>query len=183
MKGHWHLFTDGSVNTDSNVGYGAYLRLDGITGSAASLKDEVNTKRFEATSSTRLELQTLIWALDEWMALRDLQKIELTIYTDSQNIIGLPARRERLERDNYFSRNKTRLKNYELYQAFYILTDRVKCNLVKVKGHQGSIQGDVIAERFSLVDQAARQALRADRLMEKRFDLTTRSRNNPHGRN
>lgn len=169
MKGHWHLFTDGSVNNQSKVGYGAYLRLDDISSSAALLKDtallkdKINTKRFEATSSTRLELQTLLWALNEWVALQDVQKIELTIYTDSKNIISLPARRERLERENYFSRNKNRLKNYELYQAFYILMDNIKCKLVKVKGHQRLIQQDIIAERFSLVDQAARQALRADR--------------------
>ena len=95
MKGHWHLFTDGSVNNQSKVGYGAYLRLDDISSSAALLKDtallkdKINTKRFEATSSTRLELQTLLWALNEWVALQDVQKIELTIYTDSKNITAL----------------------------------------------------------------------------------------------
>ncbi|MFT5100050.1 MAG: ribonuclease HI [Flavobacterium sp.] len=162
MKGQCHLFTDGSVNTQSKVGYGAYLLLDEIPSTAVLLKDKVNTKRFEATSSTRLELQTLLWALNEWVALRDVQKIELTIYTDSQNIISLPARRERLERENYFSRNKKRLKNYDVYQTFYILMDSTKCKLVKVKGHQSFIQQDVIAKQFSLVDQAARQALRAD---------------------
>ena len=161
---NWHLFTDGSVNTISKVGFGACLWLREISASSASLKDKVRTQRFEATSSTRLELQTLMWALTEWIALRDLKEIELTVYTDSQNIISLPARRERLERDNYFSRDKRRLKNYELYQAFYNLMDSVKCNLVKVRGHQTSIQRDLIDERFSLVDQAARRALRADRL-------------------
>jgi len=162
MKGRWHLFTDGSVNAQSKVGYGAYLRLDDLSGSTYLPKNRINTKRFEATSSTRLELQTLIWALNECIAMQDVQKIALTVYTDSQNIINLPARRERLERDNYFSRNKKRLKNHELYQTFYRLTDTVECNLVKVKGHQSSIQRDALAERFSLVDQAARQALRAD---------------------
>jgi len=161
MKDSCHLFTDGSVNTRSKVGYGAYLRVDNLSGSVALLKEKVNTERFEATSSTKLELQTLIWALNDWKSLQDFHQRELTIYTDSQNIIDLPARRERLERNNYFSRNNKRLKNYELYQAFYIVIDSIKCNLVKVKGHQRSIQGDVIAQRFRLVDQAARRALRA----------------------
>lgn len=172
MKEHWHLFTDGSVNTQSKVGHGAYLWLKEISGSAALLKDEIRTKRFESTSSTRLELQTLLWALSERTALNectalcDVNKFELTIYTDSQNIIGLPARRERLERNDYFPRNneEKRLKNYELYRAFFRLTDSIKCNLVKMEGHQKSSQRDEFAERFSLVDQAARQALRADKV-------------------
>jgi ribonuclease HI len=163
MKVHWHLFTDGSVNTKSKVGYGACLLLDETSGPITSLKNKVKTKRFDATSSTRLELQTLLWALNELPALRRAKEIELTVYTDSQNIIGLPARRERLERDNYFSRTKKRLKNYELYQEFYLLMDSVQCKLVKVKGHPPSNERDHITERFSLVDQGARQALRADR--------------------
>lgn len=162
MKVHWHLFADGSVNTKSKVGYGACLWLDDITGPIASLKNNVKTTRFEATSSTRLELQTLLWALNDWVALGCTKEIELTVYTDSQNIIGLPGRRERLERDDYFSRSKKRLKNYELYQEFYRLMDCVECKLVKVKGHPPPNERDHIAERFSLVDQGARQALRAD---------------------
>jgi ribonuclease HI len=163
MKVHWHLFTDGSVNTKSKVGYGACLLLDETSGPITSLKNKVKTKRFDATSSTRLELQTLLWALNELPALRHAKEIELTVYTDSQNIIGLPDRRERLERDDYFSRSKKRLKNYELYQEFYLFLDRVQCKLVKVKGHPPSSERDHITERFSLVDEGARQALRADR--------------------
>jgi ribonuclease HI len=166
MKDHWHLFTDGSVNTQSKVGYGAYLLLDDLSGTASSFKDIISTKRFEATSSTRLELQTLLWALNQWVALQNVQKNELTVYTDSQNIISLPSRRERLERENYFSRNNKRLKNHDLYKEFYALTECMRCNLVKVKGHRPSMQRSVIDNRFSLVDQAARLALRADKQSE-----------------
>ena len=162
MKVHRHLFTDGSVNTKSKVGYGAWLWLDEISGPIATLKNNVKTQRFEATSSTRLELQTLLCALNEWVELGCRKEIALTVYTDSQNIIGLPERRNRLERDDYFSRRKKRLKNYELYQEFYLFIDRVPCKLVKVKGHQAPAQRNHIAERFSLVDQAARHALRTD---------------------
>ena len=110
MKTHWHLFTDGSVNTQSKVGFGACLWLREFNDATDSLEDAVKTKRFEQTSSTRLELQTLIWSLNERLALANMNSIELTIYTDSQNIINLPKRRERLERDNYFSSNKKQLK-------------------------------------------------------------------------
>ena len=163
MKDHWHLFTDGSVNTQSKVGYGACLWLLEFTDSTDSLKDNVKTKRFAATSSTRLELQMLIWTLNERLAVIKENEIDLTVYTDSQNIIDLPKRRERLERDNYFSSKKKQLKNHQLYRAFYSLMDRMRFNLVKVKGHEPSAQRDLMAQHFSLVDQAARRALRADK--------------------
>jgi|TARA_B110000971_G_scaffold218172_1_gene256459 ribonuclease HI len=164
MKVPWHLLTDGSVNTQTKVGYGACLWLPEFTDSTALLKDTVKVKRFEATSSTKLELETLIWSLHDHLASANKQTIELTVYTDSQNIIDLPRRRERLERDDYFSSNKKQLKNHQLYRVFYSLMDRLHFNLVKVQGHQPSNERDLIAQHFSLVDQAARQALRADKV-------------------
>ena len=78
------LFTDGSVNTQSNIGYGAYLAVSEYGLSLESLKKCVKVKRFEYTSSTKLELQTLLWALSDIQALES----KLIIYTDSQNILG-----------------------------------------------------------------------------------------------
>ncbi|MDC1322404.1 hypothetical protein N8254_03115 [Pseudomonadales bacterium] len=164
MDTHRHLLTDGSVNTQTKVGYGACLWLQEFTAPADLLRHTVTVKRFEATNSTKLELQTLIWSLHEHLASANKQTIEITVYTDSQNIINLQGRRARLERDDYFSRNKKQLKNHQLYRVFYNLMDRLHFNLVKVQGHQLSNERDLIAQHFSLVDQAARQALRADTL-------------------
>ena len=118
----FHLFTDGSVNTQSKVGYGAYFMTADIETSISLLKESIKVKRFEETSSTKLELQTLLWALDEMLSLTSTKDITLTMYTDSQNIIDLPRRRECLEKNNYFSNKNRRLNNYELYREFYRLT-------------------------------------------------------------
>ena len=163
MKTQWHLFTDGSVNTQSKIGFGAFLCIEELTLSPSSLNESVQVKRFEETSSTKLELQTLIWSMGELLGCVNNTEIKLTVYTDSQNIISLPQRRRRLERDNYFSRNKKQLQNHELYRDFYNLTDSVLVDLVKMKGHQPSSQRDSIGQLFKLVDQASRQALRLDR--------------------
>jgi len=88
------------------------------------------------------------------------EKVVLTIYTDSQNIIGLPARRARLEQKNYLSRNNKPLKNTELYQKLYQQIDSLPCILVKVKGRKTSSEKDKVDGIFSLVDQAARRTLR-----------------------
>ena len=159
---HLQLFTDASVNTQVKVGYGAYLVVSEQSTSLDRLKDKVKTKRFEQTSSTKLELQTLLWSLNEILALADETDLRLSIYTDSQNIIGLPGRRNRLEQSHYYSSKNKRLNNYELYQEFYRLTSSIKCRLVKVSGHRVSSDKDDIDRLFELVDKGSRRMLREE---------------------
>ena len=152
------LLTDGSVNTRSNIGYGAYLALSEHGLSLDTLRTRVKVKRFEHTSSTKLELQTLLWALSDIQ----VSGCRLIVYTDSQNIVGLPGRRDRFEQNDYRSRRNKRLKNYVLYQELYKLTDQLNCKFVKVDGHRVSNQKDDLDKLFALVDQASRNALRRD---------------------
>ena len=159
------LFTDGSVNTQSKVGYGAYLTQMVNPGSdqdvpLATLRDAVRVKRFEDTSSTKLELQTLLWAINQTITCIDGSAFTLTVYTDSQTIIGLPSRRARLEKNNYRSSKNRLLSNHELYQQFYSLTSSLNIKLVKVAGHQPLRKKDEIDWLFSVVDKASRRALR-----------------------
>ena len=152
------LFTDGSVNTHSKIGYGAYLAVSERGLSLDSLRLRVKVRRFEHTSSTKLELQTLLWALGDIQALRS----RVIVYTDSQNIMGLQGRRDRLEQNDYRSKKNRRLNNYKLYQEFYRMTDQLDCEFVKVRGHQVSNQKDDVDRLFTLVDRASRNALRGD---------------------
>jgi ribonuclease HI len=147
------IFTDGSLNTLTKVGYGAYLVTN-----TQEFNENLNVlvKRFENTSSTKLELQTLLWALNE---IKNLDcKIE--IYTDSQNIIGLNSRREKLEQNNYCSLSGKVLSNSELYKEFYLLNDKLNCDFIKVTGHLASTEKNDIDKIFTLVDRASRNALR-----------------------
>lgn len=151
------LFLDGSVNNQLKIGCGAYLLLDENDVLEISIASLIKVKTFENTSSTKLELQTLLWALDEIPATGKA----VVIFTDSQNIIGLPARRSALEEDGYRSSKSNLLNNHELYRAFFKVTDELDCEFVKLKGHQPSrykVQEDRL---FSLVDKAARKALKA----------------------
>jgi ribonuclease HI len=165
---HWQVFTDGSVNTQLKVGYGAYLVVatedtsKGKVKTTDALKDKVKIRRFKQTSSTKLELQTLLWALHEIIVLVGKSDTKLTIYTDSQNIIGLPSRKTSLEQSHYYSSKNKRLNHYELYQEFYRLTSSITCKLVKVSGHQLSSNKNDKDRLFSLVDKASRRALRAE---------------------
>ncbi len=151
------LFTDGSVNTLSKIGYGACLVLQEHELLLESLKESVKVKRFENTSSTRLELETLIWALTEIPSTIK----QVLVYTDSQNIVGLLGRRVRLEQNDYRSKNNRLLNNHDLYREFYNLMDKLDCEIIKVKGHMPTRKKDNISKCFTLVDRASRKALRS----------------------
>lgn len=150
------LFTDGSVNTQSNVGCGAYVSVNEGEPLDAENHPPVHLKVFEQTSSTKLELQTLLWALEEVKGLG----AHIIIHTDSQNIIGLPSRRERFEKSHFLTKKNTLIGHHLLYQAFYKMMDELECTLVKVKGHKLSGDKDEIDRYFTLVDRASREALR-----------------------
>lgn len=150
------LFTDGSVNNESKIGFGAYLITHTPDISAEKLKKLVKTVSFESTSSTKLEIQTLIFALKIIQA----EKSKVTVFTDSQNIVSLLNRRERLESGNYITKSGKHLKNRELYLQFYELTDKLNCRFVKIRGHKPSKRKDNIEQIFTLVDRASRDALR-----------------------
>jgi len=156
MNNQIFLFTDGSVNPQSKIGYGAYIAVSDIDISNDALMELVKVKRFEETSSTKLELQTLLWALKE----NDLEGKKVILYTDSQNVIGLPGRRARFEKNDYYSKSGKRIGNYKLYQDFYQITDQIDFELHKVIGHKASKLKDVIDRIFNLVDKASRKALR-----------------------
>jgi len=152
------LLTDGSVNTLSNIGYGAYLVVSERGLSLNTLRTHVKVRRFEQTSSTKLELQTLLWALSD----NQVSGSRVIVYTDSQNIMELPGRRDRIEQNDYRSKKNRRLSNYKLYQEFYRMIDQLDCQFVKVRGHQVSKQKDDIERFFTLVDKASRNALRRE---------------------
>lgn len=145
------LFTDGSVHPPSRIGFGAYLAVID-----AASDHEVQIKRFENTSSSQLEIETLIWAL------HTLQPKAVTVYTDSQNIIGLPGRRNRFEERDYLTKQHKPVKHADLYREFFHLTDQIDCTFVKMKGHCVSNQKTDLDRLFTLVDRASRRALRSD---------------------
>ena len=143
------LFTDASVDPRLGVGFGAYLYLlyDNL-----SVVPDIQVKHFVATSSTKLELQTLLWALDQ------ISVDKITVYTDSQNIVSLPQRRDKLEKAEYLTKSAKPLKNHLLYKEFFRCYDARQLQLVKLKGHMA--QKDELGKIFAQVDKASRKALR-----------------------
>ena len=153
------LFTDSSVNPQLKIGFAAFLKVTDEKVSLEEIKKEIKIKRFENTSSTKLELQTFLWAIEE-INLNTSFLIE--VYTDCQNIIGLPNRKEKIQSLNYHSSSGKLLNKSELYKDFFKLLEKYNCEFIKVKGHKKNSLKDEIDDIFNLVDKASRNALREE---------------------
>ena len=154
----YYLFSDASVNPHTDIGYGAYIFVKESELLNVS-KQDVKIKKFYDTTSTKLELQILIHALEN---LPEKAK-KIIAFTDSQNIISLKARREKLEHKDYASKKRKKIKNYLLYKKFYKLTDAIKCNVLKIKGHKKDSKKNEFDNIFALVDKASRFATRHEK--------------------
>jgi ribonuclease HI len=152
------VFTDSSLNPQTHVAYGAYLVIAEPDLDGDALQPRMKLGRFEKTSSTKIELQTLLLALSEIQS----PGSRLKVFTDSQNIMGLPDRRDHLERNGFRSKQGALLNNHELYREFYRLIDRLDCEWFKVCGHQPSKQKGDMEQIFALVERASRKALREE---------------------
>ena len=162
------LFTDVSVNPQRKVGVGGYLLVP-VTFlerephdiERCELAALIKTKRFAETSSTQLEVQTVLWALeDSQEELTGSAPGNLQIYTDSQCVAGLVRRRDRLTDGDFIAKRSGRpLSNAALYREFYAAYDRLGFQLIKVAGHSPAGTHDTVRRIFSSVDREVRRAL------------------------
>jgi ribonuclease HI len=165
LRKDFAIFTDVSVSPVHKLGVGAYVMvpssfLEAFTGVIGrdKIAERLKVRRFEGTSSTRLELQTVLWALAEN---RQGLHGSLTIYSDSQCVSGLLGRKPRLLAGGFVSKKTNRqLGNASLYRAFYEFHDELGFHVVKVAGHSKSSAHDTAQRIFSFVDKEARKALK-----------------------
>ncbi len=157
------LFTDASLHPGRKLGVGAYLLLPASfpveTSEAAG---RVKVRRFEDTSPAKLELQTALWALEEYRnGTRIPEPGKLYLYSDSQCVSDLLKRRPGLVARNFLSRRSNLpLRNSDLYREFYEFHDELGFEVIKVKGHSPTCRRDSARRIFSFVDREARKALR-----------------------
>jgi len=162
------LFTDVSLNPKLKLGVGAYLVIPAsflevtphnIGRSEAA--ERLVVRRFECTSSTKLEVQTVLWALEDFrnaLTVSELRK--LRVYSDSQCVAGLLRRRSGLEVKGFLSKRTNRLLiNASLYRNFYEFYDELGFEVIKVAGHTRSCSRDTVHRIFSFVDREVRKEL------------------------
>jgi ribonuclease HI len=162
------LFTDVSLNPQRKIGVGGYLLLpvpflerEAHDIDQGEVSARIKIRWFAETSSTKLELQTVLWAVENsWEELSGSALGSLRIYTDSQCVAGLLGRRAGLtERDFLSGRSGRPLTNAHLYRAFYEAFDQLGFQPVKVSGHSRASSHDTVQRIFSYVDREVRKAL------------------------
>lgn len=169
-----YVFTDGSYDPKSKTGVGCFVILTEnqfleiasyFQKHGRLIKSELpfETKEFVATTPARLELETLLWALEsELMQRTKGEKEKIRVVTDSKTIEGLASRRKKLEASSFVStRKRVEISNADLYRLFYLQSDSLILDVVWVKGH-GEIN-DPLRAVFSEMDKMARKKLRQSR--------------------
>ena len=165
------IFTDASLHAKLSCGVGAFLVLPAATldvldmpaGShSANFFDQLRFQRFAATSSTALELQTALWALESCRKEHTVSEVgRLKLYSDSQCIAGLLKRRADLERNAFCAKRSRRLlNNADLYRIYFELYDTQGFDVIKMTGHTCSSSRDTAHSIFSFLDREVRRALR-----------------------
>jgi len=163
------LFTDMSLNPMLKLGIGCYLLVPDsfLEVSPQNIErtevvQRLIMRRFEAVSSTALEVRTALWALEDCRdKLKASGPLKLWLYTDSQCIAGLIKRRAGLEARRFLSRKTNLLlKNASLYSTFYEFHDELGFEITKVKGHTRSCSRDTVCRIFSFIDMEARKTLK-----------------------
>lgn len=161
------LFTDVSLIPRARLGVGGYLlvpqaylenELQDISQTEVSGRLEI--KRFEETSSTMLEVQTVLWALGHAREqFTGSNRGSLKIYTDSQCVAGLIDRRAGLENSDFIGKRSGRALNHAaLYRSFYEAYDKIGFEVIKVSGHSPASSHDTVHRVFSYVDKEMRKA-------------------------
>jgi ribonuclease HI len=163
------LFTDVSLDPELKRGVGAYLLVPALFLEVSPLSIERHEvtkrlvfRRFECTSSTTLEVQTVLCALEGYRdGLKSSESVKLQIYSDSQCVTGLLRRRPGLEAKGFLSkRARHQLKNACLYRRFYEFYDELGFEIIKVVGHTRSCSHNTVNRIFSLVDKNVRKILK-----------------------
>jgi ribonuclease HI len=162
------IFTDVSLNPQRKHGIGACLLVPAAFLETALHdidRDRISSwlrfRKFMETSSTKLEVQTVLWALEIFSKeFNCSDQMSVRVYTDSQCVAGLLGRRADLEANDILSGRSGRpLTNAPLYRAFYAAYDQLGFELIKVAGHSRTDSHDNVNRIFSYVDKEVRRAL------------------------
>jgi len=118
------IFTDGSCNTKLRIGAWAALIFTG---------DKKIDLHGEETNTThnRMELLAAIKAL-EYI---DKNNCKIIIYSDSQYLVDIQIRRNKLKINNYLTKKGEAIQNKDLVEKVVSFLETMDLELIKVKAH------------------------------------------------
>jgi len=135
------VYTDGSCHTQLLLGsWAAILFID---------DEKVILKGNETdTTHNRMELMAVIKAI-EYVDRRHLQSRKLEVYSDSQYVVNLTLRKEKLKHKKFITNKGTPVQNTDLVQKLIEQIEAHDLDFVKVKAHQKN--GDEINREVDII--------------------------------
>jgi len=122
------IYTDGSCHTQHKIGAWASIILIG--------EDEILLKDYEKnTTHNRMELQAVIKSL-EYIRHHKLNYCEICIKSDSQYVVRIKDRKEKLKAADFITKKGTDIQNKDLVQQLIFFIETMNLEFVKVKAHQ-----------------------------------------------
>jgi len=121
------IYTDGSCNTQFKIGGWAAILL--IEDREITLQGQVSE-----TTHNRMELLSVIKAL-EYITLQNLNEYKIIIYSDSQYVVKLTDRKEKLISAGFLTKKGNIIQNKDLVEMIIFYIESLNLQFVKVKAH------------------------------------------------
>lgn len=160
----YFIYTDASFNKNFQTGVAGFFIFNSTAEHEKGLDSiaSIPTITFTEKNNIRAEIRGALYALEFFEKKIEEKDFSLTLYTDCQTISHLLERREKLESTHYISKQKKAvLANADIYKAFFLIYDRLRPEIVWVKGHVSSENQTAIQKNFSFIDKAVREKLRS----------------------
>lgn len=123
------IYTDGSCHTQHCVGSWVAIVL---TGTEKIVLQGISRN----TSHHEMELTAVIKALEYVAAQHPTAAMQ--IFSDSQYVTGLPARKEKLLSAGFYVKNGNPVQHAELVKTLFRLLEQLSVTLIKIPSHQKS---------------------------------------------
>lgn len=121
------VFTDGSCHTQLLIGsWAAILFNDGKRTTLSGIAHD--------TTHNRMELQAVIESLNYVLA--NYAGAKVCIYSDSQYVVGLEARQQKITAADHKTKAGNYIQNVDLVKQLWELQTKVIVRFVKVAAHQ-----------------------------------------------
>lgn len=143
------IYTDGSCHTQLKIGVWAAIVL--INNSPQTLEGIVTN-----TNHNTMELFAVIKAL-EFVKTQKIEFSKIKVYSDSQYVVNIPDRKEKLKERNFLTNKETPIQNSPQIQNLITWLEKYPIEFVKVLAHQK--KSNTINYNRE-VDKAARRLVR-----------------------
>lgn len=144
------VFTDGSCHNRLRTGGWASIIFMGT--------EKVTLKGSEAeTTHHRMELMAVLESF-RFLQEKNWLGYPITVYSDSQYVVGLLQRKERLTTSGYRTKKLTPIRNADLVQSLIRFLETKEVTFVKLKSHLKSSDLENVINRE--VDMLSRQMMR-----------------------